>query len=278
VSEGGQDGSVDRITTVANDGRVTTNPQQLSVLAEVTRQSALGNVGENDKGSPSASATEKTKDNKTRRKVNKFSSEPAGERSKVSRSARSEPESSNTRPKSPFFSKLVRLFLPRIASSRAYPFDVDTHPRGSAARSSAAQMQVQNDFEQPAKLDPSSSEFSAPVDTPGIPLRLLPDANVILPPPPSTQLLPQAETEGVTSGAVQPPGSAGEDLARDNYSAHIHASGNESVNTKDIKDEEVGGRFDDIEDDEDRLIQSGGAGIPIGPLSILAFTYLSARN
>jgi RNA polymerase II subunit A small phosphatase-like protein len=103
-----------------------------------------------------------------------------------------------------------------------------------------------------------------------------PVAIISLPPPadsdviiPSTkQLLPESETEGVTSGAVQPPGSTGEEILHD-HSMHTHASGDETDETGATGDEEYedANNMEDVEDEEDRLIRQGGAGIPIGPVS-----------
>lgn len=96
--------------------------------------------------------------------------------------------------------------------------------------------------------------------------------------PPTKHLLPEEETEGVTSGAVQAPGSTGEEN-QEHHHVHIHPhtansgtnnsnghsnNGNESDVTGDEEYEDANG-MEDIEDEEDRLIRQGGAGIPIGP-------------
>jgi RNA polymerase II subunit A small phosphatase-like protein len=70
----------------------------------------------------------------------------------------------------------------------------------------------------------------------------------------------------MTSGAVQPPGSTGEGVAHDHSRAHTHDSGDESEGTSYTEDDDVDEHIDDAEDDEDRLIMNGGAGIPIGPV------------
>jgi hypothetical protein len=51
--------------------------------------------------------------------------------------------------------------------------------------------------------------------------------------------------------------------------AHENSSGDESDGTSFTEDEEVEDvpGIDEVEDDEDRLILSGGAGIPVGPVS-----------
>jgi len=96
-------------------------------------------------------------------------------------------------------------------------------------------------------------------------ISLSPPADAVIIPP-SKQLLPESETEGVTSGAVQPPGSTGEEIMHD-HSMHSHISGDETDETGATGDEEYedANNMEDIEDEEDRLIRQGGAGIPIGP-------------
>lgn len=84
------------------------------------------------------------------------------------------------------------------------------------------------------------------------------DSQVIVPPPPSAHTLPDEETDGLTSGAVQPPGSTGElvrTITRD-------SSSQESDGTS-FTDEEA--ELIDEQAEEERLIRNGGSGIPIGP-------------
>ena len=85
---------------------------------------------------------------------------------------------------------------------------------------------------------------------------------------PSKTLLPVAETEGVTSGAVQPPGSKGDDVVHTR--THSQDSGDESDATTTFTEEDDMDEMnviDDLEDEEERLIMNGGVGIPIGPVS-----------
>ncbi|KAH8982711.1 NIF-domain-containing protein [Lactarius akahatsu] len=96
-----------------------------------------------------------------------------------------------------------------------------------------------------------------------------PDNNLdIVVPPTPTKVIPESETGGVTSSAVVPPGSTAEEVAQLRaQQAHEPSSGDESDGTSFTEDEEVEDvpGIDEAEDDEDRLILSGGAGIPIGP-------------
>lgn len=122
-----------------------------------------------------------------------------------------------------------------------------------------------------------SSSAATPVALPPLDVSAPPaaaDKDVILPPTPRT--LPEAETHGITSGAVQAPGSTGEEPAR--AQTQHDSSGDESEGTSFTEDDDVeeGPLMDEVEDDEERLILNGGAGIPIGPvrshnLFILAF-------
>jgi RNA polymerase II subunit A small phosphatase-like protein len=97
------------------------------------------------------------------------------------------------------------------------------------------------------------------------------DLDIIVPPTP-TKVVPESETGGVTSSAVVPPGSTAEEVAHLRaLQAHESSSGDESDGTSFTEDEEVEDvpGIDEAEDDEDRLILSGGAGIPIGPVSTM---------
>lgn len=99
-----------------------------------------------------------------------------------------------------------------------------------------------------------------------------PDAEVIIPPPPSAQLLPEDETDGVTSGAVQPPGSSAHHRSTPTNltSSPLPSTGDLTVTRTTTRDTE---ESDDThltesvleDEEEERLIRSGGVGIPLGP-------------
>ncbi|KAF8482513.1 HAD-like domain-containing protein, partial [Russula ochroleuca] len=195
-----------------------------------------------------------------------------------------------------FISRLFRALVPCIGPSRLLNEavnEVASDPNSSAAAlrekpsprdaekdSSLRPVQetpVSNDSvsEQPhpsAELAPSSSGLIA---EPARPLQITPpaastsdkDLDIIVPPTP-TKVVPESETGGVTSSAVVPPGSTAEEVAQLRaLQAHESSSGDESDGTSFTEDEEVEDvpGIDEAEDDEDRLILSGGAGIPIGP-------------
>lgn len=89
-----------------------------------------------------------------------------------------------------------------------------------------------------------------------------PDSDIVVPLPVSATLLPQDETDGMTSGAVQPPGSSGTTEVFHTpitVTSHDSDSDRTSLSDEDRVQEEL--------DEEERLIRNGGSGIPIGPVS-----------
>ncbi|KAG8913610.1 hypothetical protein FRC01_004459 [Tulasnella sp. 417] len=111
------------------------------------------------------------------------------------------------------------------------------------------------------------------------------DSAVVVPPSPHSHLLPHEETEGVTSGAVQPPGSTGGEsrmllppppnTAGSGGTITTDYSSEDTTFTTDADDQAGEGEADhqhahemhieEEDDEEERLILQGGTGIPIGP-------------
>lgn len=135
------------------------------------------------------------------------------------------------------------------------------------------------------QINPENPINNTTVPTPTLDLELLPlaippaaahpppsptDSEIIVTPPVSSHLLPEDETDGLTSGAVQPPGSTGE-VARGH--THDSSSADESDGTT-YTDDEAEERQIYEQDEEERLIKNGGSGIPIGPVRF-ALTFLS---
>jgi len=107
--------------------------------------------------------------------------------------------------------------------------------------------------------------------TPPEPTTPVSNVDVLVPPTP-TKVIPESETGGVTSSAVVPPGSTAEEVVQLRaHQGHEQSSGDESDGTSFTEEEEVEDvqAMEEAEDDEDRLILSGGAGIPIGPVSFM---------
>ena len=89
---------------------------------------------------------------------------------------------------------------------------------------------------------------------------------IVVPPTPTPQLLPLEETDGVTSGAVQAPGSTGDEIKTD-----VRVTVGESDESDGSFDDEPfgdGRQIESWEEEEARLIRQGGTGIPIGPVCI----------
>lgn len=87
---------------------------------------------------------------------------------------------------------------------------------------------------------------------------------VIVPPTPSraSHTLPIEETQGLTAGAVVPPGATADD-----YHQHAAPGGDDSEGTSFTDDEFHDAPEEDVEAEEARLVANGGSGIPIGPVS-----------
>ncbi|KAH9485316.1 hypothetical protein JR316_0002224 [Psilocybe cubensis] len=171
-----------------------------------------------------------------------------------------------------FFSKLFRILVPCVSPSPSShpvelpetvakapePEKVDSKPE-EEEKSAPSETTLPQDTLRVEPTKPTISTDSRPI-TP-----TAENAEVILPPTPTTHLLPPEETEGMTSGAVQPPGSKGDTPTHEKSHSAVHhpvdsADGNESEGTSYTEEE-----LEEAEDEEDRLIFNGGAGIPIGP-------------
>ncbi|KAL1939929.1 hypothetical protein VTO73DRAFT_9629 [Trametes versicolor] len=211
------------------------------------------------------------------------------------------PTSRRAKNKGGLLSKLLRVLVPCVGpSSRAHPIDVDEKrptdqappspsKTNDASTSALKEKQAAKEAEDlpPAPQEPHpqhsaeataigsetsadgaarSTEIPAPLQPIEIPQA--DDPNVLVPPTP-TKTLPREETEGVTSGAVQPPGSTGGDSIRDHSrrsSRNLNDDSDGSTSFTEDEDLDDGGTpMDEIEDEEERLIMQGGAGIPIGP-------------
>ena len=250
---------------------------------------------EKDKGSLSTSAGTRTH---SALKGNKSSSEAALSASDATATSpvkHEKPPKSQT--KQSFLNKLVRVLIPCVTpSSRAHdielPGDAQPTSTGPTAKEKLASVgtvgepssSIQNGrTPEPAQSshqtgDPSTSSTvvspqlaprpdtlpQPPKDATSVEPATGNDLTIIS--TPSKNLPPVAERENVTSGAVQPPGSKGDDIVHTR--THSQDSGDESDATtfteEDDGEEHV---IDDLEDEEERLIMNGGVGIPIGPVS-----------
>ncbi|EIM82834.1 NIF-domain-containing protein [Stereum hirsutum FP-91666 SS1] len=243
---------------------------------------------EKDKGSLSTTLTgTQTHTRNSRRKgaqspsdgAHSSSTEPHPSATRAAPTKKSTASNSRSRPS--FFSKLIHVLVPCVPSRHPDAMDLDPSPAEPDSSAALNEKQPQGDETKPSQTQevsaskdaaanesapqPSSSA-ATPVALPPLDVSAPPaaaDKDVILPPTPRT--LPEAETHGITSGAVQAPGSTGEEPAR--AQTQHDSSGDESEGTSFTEDDDVeeGPLMDEVEDDEERLILNGGAGIPIGP-------------
>ena len=194
---------------------------------------------------------------------------------KMSANGTSKPPQSRSRS---FLSKLFHLLVPCVS---------DPEPQQPLELPDTNHTTIEKESPPPQPTPPPPEPEAAPVAPPEPPKLTIDtesrpvtppaeEVDVVLPPTPETKLLPPEETEGVTSGAVQPPGSKGDSPIHEKaHSSRRNsvADGEDSDGTSYTEEEEI----EEVEDDEDRLIFNGGAGIPIGPASIfLSVSLLSS--
>ncbi|GJE97734.1 NIF-domain-containing protein [Phanerochaete sordida] len=113
--------------------------------------------------------------------------------------------------------------------------------------------------------EPSASSTTLTVTIPAAPTPIITDdIAVVVPPTPSAQLLPLSETDGLTAGAVQAPGSTGKEHRQQDVRVSISDSDTHTERSSLQPDDEPA-LVEEWEDDEQRLIRQGGNGVPIGP-------------
>ncbi|KAJ6499365.1 protein phosphatase [Mycena sanguinolenta] len=193
------------------------------------------------------------------RRGNKSSTSQAAVSSSTSHSI-VKPPAHRPRSKPTFLSRVVLKLVPCVTdNSMAKDVHETLAPEMVEMRKSDAGPQTTTS--ETAASDATAALLLAP---PAINIERPPsraDSEIIVQPPPSTHLLPEDETDGLTSGAVTPPGATGEIIAR----THTRDSSEESDGTSFTDDEGDDRRAYDEHAEEQRLIKNGGAGIPIGP-------------
>ncbi|KAF7361990.1 Protein phosphatase [Mycena venus] len=177
-----------------------------------------------------------------------------------------------------FLEKILFILMPCVApSSRAHPVEpIDqppVNPEKAAVQAPEPPQSVPPASTAPAPdVEPAASAADSKLDEqpPAPPPAVAVDE--LMAPPTPVSLLPPAETEGVTSGAVQAPGSTGESVLHNHHPSKRDSAvpatndGDESdTSFTDDEDMDDVNNVDDAQDEEDRLILNGGAGIPIGP-------------
>ena len=296
----GQDPAQQPTTTTTT--ATTTNATLKPTTSTDTPPGEKHVVDEKDKGSLSTSAGTRTHFGL---KGNKSSSEGALSASDATTatSPTRHGKSSKSQTKQSFLNRLVRVLIPCvIPSSRAHdiepPGDVPPTVTVPAVKEKPTSVSGGGDSSSPVQNgrtvepaqssnqtgDPSTSSMATPqqpTSRADAASRLPEDATQADPAAandlnvastPSKTLLPVEGPEGVMSGAVQPPGSRGDDVVHTR--THSQDSGDESDATTTFTEEDgMDGMdaIDELEDEEERLIMNGGVGIPIGPVSVLLF-------
>ncbi|KAJ7188337.1 protein phosphatase, partial [Mycena filopes] len=194
------------------------------------------------------------------RKGNKSSTSQAAVSSSTSHIVKSTTHRARTKPT--FLTRVVYKLVPCVGpDSNAMAKDLDealSAPQMVEVRGSEAGPQTATS--ETSALDATALGLAPPaINIERPPSRA--DSEIIVQPPLSTHLLPEDETDGLTSGAVQPPGSTGEIIAR----THTRDSSEDSDGTSFTDDEGDDRRAYDEQAQEERLIKNGGSGIPIGP-------------
>jgi len=190
--------------------------------------------------------------------------------------------------KNSLLSRLLRILMPcAFPSSTTHPLDVDIDsvtatgskekPPSVLTEPSPSNGQASNPTpkeDTPSSSSPVAAAVTSEQDTPVLDTPL---EELFVPATPPPQLLPLEETEGFTSGAVQPPGSTGGTPVQESKRHSRDSSPPSNASTKDsdassfTEDDDIDG-LDEI-DIEDKLIMNGGAGIPIGPVSLLLLSH-----
>lgn len=227
----------------------------------------------------------------------------AGSKTSTTPSAR-KPTGANGQRKKPKKSLLSVIFsiIPCIHSSSAYPPELDLPPaRDSASTEDAAKANEKalktgtpprgvaasktttvNDKEREkltdtpdrivtptAKVEDATAVALPPSPSPITPSRSqqpTPDSALVVPTPTTSHLLPKDETAGLTSGAVQPPGSTGHE---DEEPTTVHVPVHHDDEAESVHQADTTGHDADVDhelasdDDEERLIIQGGIGIPM---------------
>ncbi|KAI0645569.1 NIF-domain-containing protein [Trametes meyenii] len=167
------------------------------------------------------------------------------------------------RAKRSFLSRFTLLCKSCIQTQDSHPIDLDEGVSQVIDSEKQTLKETETGSAQHGTRESSTATSALTIPPPAIP-----DADIIVPPTPTKQLLPLSETDGLTSGAVQPPGSTGEDVSHPHLHKHRVArdSGDESDGS--FTEEANFNEFitvDEVEDEEQRLIRQGGNGIPTGP-------------
>ncbi|CAE7131205.1 unnamed protein product [Rhizoctonia solani] len=232
--------------------------------------------------SSSAQTQSRASEPKPASRENSTSSLPNGKTTSAQPAAGSARVPAQNKPKSKkkkqhgFWASLKAALIPCAAPSAAHPIDDDLVQAPAPVPASSERETEKSTAPISEKTTPPHSESQEPASSPKTSTTIVPehkptttkppaplveipvsqpasaDPEEVVPPSPKPKLVPHEESEGMTSGAVQPPGSTGAET-----DGETSFTDDEEAN-KDVEDP-------DADDDEERLILAGGAGIPIGP-------------
>jgi len=282
---------VQQPTTTTTTTATTTNATPKPTASTDISAGEKHGADEKDKGSLSTSAGTRTH---SALKGNKSSSEAALSASDATATSpvkHEKPPKSQT--KQSFLNKLVRALIPCVAPNRAHDLELpgDAQPTSTSPAAKEKHLPVGTVGEPSFSVqngrtpEPSHQTIDPSALSTAVSPQLVPRPDTLPQPPkdatsvdpvtandpattptPSKALSPGAPPEGVTSAAVQTPGSKGDDIVHTR--THSQDSGDESDATTTFTEEDDDGNvIDDLEDEEERLIMNGGVGIPIGPVS-----------
>ena len=173
------------------------------------------------------------------------------------------PGSSRSRPS--FLSRVVTKVVPCVGAAPDTPLPLSDSPDPFPLKDLSISIPDANLPQNGLDLNispPIAAGFAIPPSSSNPPSPT--DSDVVVLPPVSATLLPEDETDGMTSGAVQPPGSHGTEIVH----THSHDLSEDSDHTSFANDENEHQKHE--EDEEQRLMKSGGSGIPIGPVCFLS--------
>lgn len=254
---------------------------------------------EKDRASLNTSTHTYARSQSTRQKETKSVSElahtasTAAEEPKKTKTSSKKAKAKGDKTKGSLFSRLFHVFVPCVGpSNKAHQIDLDIEkPRpvepAVPTTTELKEKQIAKEAEElppkpstsevttPPEEVPKPSEQEEPRGTPAPPplqpVDIPPpsdDPSVVVPPTPTKTLLPREEGGGVLSGSVQPIGSTGEEIAQEQRHRDSDHESDGSTSFTDEEEVEEPSPIDEVEDEEERLIMNGGAGIPVGPVRI----------
>ncbi|CAE6430697.1 unnamed protein product [Rhizoctonia solani] len=258
-------------------------PKSSSSPSDVTRASST-RMKQSAPATSSAQTQPRASEPKPASGANSTSSLPNGKTSSAqpaagsARASAQKPTKSKKKKQHGFWASLKAALIPCAAPSAAHPIDeealrtepapapvtperekekspapapISEKPAPPTAEATAVEpansSKASTTIAPEAKSKPNVAPL-VPVAVPAAPV----EPEEVVPPSPKPQLIPEEESKSMTSGSVVPPGSTG-------------AETDGETSFTDDEDGNRGLEDPDQEDEEERLIMQGGAGIPIGP-------------